>query len=110
MCRSRARFPFPSPKPRGGVTMQSRHECFMCGVWDGWVVSNPYCPPACVRAAFVTSAQLRVRTRILRWVWRRSNPAAARGLTQSVSLSGVRLVDGWILSNLDLCDRVRVAA
>ena len=81
----------------------------MCGVWDGWVVSNPSCP-ARVRAAFVSSAQLRVRTRILRWVWRRSNPAAARGLTQSVSLSGVRIVDGWDLSNLDLCARVRVAA
>ena len=63
-----------------------------------------------MRAAFVSSAQLRVRTRILRWVWRRSNPAAARGLTQSVSLSGVRIVDGWDLSNLDLCARVRVAA
>ena len=81
----------------------------MCGVWDGWVVSNPNCP-ACVRAAFVSSAQLRVRTRILRWVWHRSNPGAARGLTQSVSLSGVRLVDGWVLSNADLCARVRVAA
>ena len=69
----------------------------------------PNCP-ARVRAAFVSSAQLRVRTRILRWVWRRSNPAAARGLTQSVSLSGVRLVDGWVLSNPDLCARVRVAA
>ena len=79
----------------------------MCGVWDGWVVSNRNCP-ARVRAAFVSSAQLRVRTRILRWVWRRSNPAAARGLTQCVSLSGVRIVDGWDLSNLDLCARVRV--
>ena len=63
-----------------------------------------------MRAAFVSSAQLRVRTRILRLVWRRSNPAAARGVTQSVSLSGVRLVDGWVLSNPDLGARVRVAA
>ena len=57
----------------------------MCGVWDGWVVSNPN-RPARVRAAFVSSAHRRVGTRILRWVWRHSNPAAARGVTQSVSL------------------------
>ena len=81
----------------------------MCGAWDGWDVSNPNLP-ARVRAAFVSSAQLRVRTRILRLVWRRSNPAAARGVTQSVSLSGVRLVDGWVLSNPDLGALVRVAA
>ena len=82
----------------------------MRGAWDGWDVSNPNLP-ARVHAAFVSSAQLRVRTCILRLVWRRSNPAAAaRGVTQSVSLSGVRLVDGWVLSTPDMCARVRVAA
>eukprot|EP00964_Phaeocystis_antarctica_P114997 scaffold78945_cov38-Phaeocystis_antarctica.AAC.1 len=34
----------------------------------------------------------------------------ARFVTQSVSLSGVRLVDGWVLSNPDLCARLRAAA
>ena len=93
--------------------MQSRHECFLsCAAFGtAGLCQTLTAPPACVlpsfRARTVVSALAFCVGGVASFETR---GGARRDSTQSVSLSGVRLVDGWVLSNPDLCARVRVAA